>query len=131
MALSRALHPIPTRINLPWENPFPLARAYIPAATPKPIITAKSETRLPLIPNTSMAITAAKLEPEVIPIISGLARGFCKIFWKVLPDIPKARPHKSPAIVRGSLRDIIVKAPSSVVPSILPIIVLGEYMVFP
>ena len=101
------------------------------AATPNPTITARRETKLPLKPNISMAITAAKLEPEVMPIISGLAKGFCKIFWKVLPAIPKARPHKSPAIVRGSLRVIIVKDPSLVVPSILPIIVLGEYMVFP
>ena len=36
-----------------------------------------------------MAVTAAALAPELMPMTSGLARGFRSIRWKSAPDKPE------------------------------------------
>ncbi len=71
--------PIPISISLPPENPEPLDNTYISDATRIPETTAAIETPVPLIRRTNIQKTAATLEPELIPIISGLANGFLNI----------------------------------------------------
>ena len=67
------------------------------------------DTVVPLIPKTNMQKTAATLDPDVTPIISGLARGFLSIVWKVLPAMPKAIPTKSAESILGKRRVAMAK----------------------
>ena len=55
-----------------------------------------------------MQKTAAALEPEVIPMTFGFARGLRSIVWKVFPAMPKANPAKRPASILG--RRIVLTA---------------------
>ena len=67
--------PIPMSINRPPEKDPPFERTYIKADTISPATTAMIEIKFPLMLSTKIQKTAAALEPEVTPIISGLAKG--------------------------------------------------------
>ena len=56
----------------------------------------------PLQCSTTSERMAAALAPDVMPITSGLARGFRSIVWKVDPATPKAMPARTPVSARGN-----------------------------
>ncbi|WKK73134.1 hypothetical protein Q0F99_10025 [Rathayibacter oskolensis] len=73
---------------------------------------------MPERPKKAMATTAAALAPEVMPMMSGLARALRSIVWKITPPIPKPMPTRTAVIVRGRRRVPMVKeAPGTVSPS--------------
>ncbi len=64
-----------------------------------------------------MPNTAAALAPELMPMMSGEARGFRSMDWKVTPATPKAKPARRPSVARGSRSSPTVKdAPGTVWP---------------
>jgi len=68
-----------------------------------------------------IAKAAAALEPALIPMMSGLARGLRSMVWKVTPASPKLRPATTASTVRGSLNRPTVKvAPATSCPKTTP-----------
>lgn len=57
----------------------------------------------------TMAVTAAALAPELMPMTSGLASGFRSMVWNSAPASPKAIPIMVPVTARGSLFSITMK----------------------
>lgn len=49
-----------------------------------------------------MAMAAAALAPELMPMMSGLASGLRSIVWKVTPARPKLNPATRARTARGS-----------------------------
>ena len=108
-AWSIACIPIPININLLPEKLISLDSKYISIDTKSPDITEIIETAGPLNPSTNIQKTAATLEPDVTPIISGLARGFLSIVWNVFPAIPNAIPTNNPLSILGRRNVAIAK----------------------
>lgn len=63
-----------------------------------------------------MQYTAAAVEPDETPIISGLAKGLLSKVWKIFPATPKAIPHRMAVAVLGNLSFVIKYFPSSLRP---------------
>lgn len=75
--------------------------AKMAAAVPALPSTAHGDAAAAPMWATRMQPTATTLAPEVMPMTSGLARGFLSMVWKVLPATPKANPASTPAARRG------------------------------
>ncbi len=102
--------PIPIRISRIPAMPFLNDRPYIRSATPRPATTATRETTGPFSDRTTMAKTAAALAPELMPMMSGLARGLRSMIWKATPASPKLRPASTQRTARGNRNRPTVKA---------------------
>lgn len=66
-----------------------------------------------------MQYTAAAVEPDETPMISGLANGLLRRVWKIFPATPKAIPQSIAVIVLGNLSFAIIYEPSSLSPRIV------------
>jgi len=76
--------------------------------------------------------TAAALEPEVMPIISGLAKGFLSIVWNVFPAMPNAIPTSNPESILGNRNVPMAKeAPCICSPERTRTTISRGYLVFP
>lgn len=71
-------------------------------ATPRPATIATTDTPVLPRPRVMMANTAAADAPELMPMMSGLARGLRSIVWKVTPPRPKHSPTRTARTARGS-----------------------------
>lgn len=114
-ALMTAWKPIPNIISLAAEKPsFLASKNNIKDDVSPQVIEIIPVVKL-FVFNTNMQKTAAIDEELVTPIISGLARGFLNIVWKINPANPKDQPAIIPANNFGNLISIIEKlAPGTV-----------------
>lgn len=75
---------------------------YISRATPRAETIAKTDTAVPPSESDTIAMAAAALAPELMPMMSGLASGLRSIVWKVTLTRPKANPAVTARTARGS-----------------------------
>ncbi len=80
---------------------------------------ARTETCTSPSESVTIAMAAAALAPELMPMMSGLASGLRSIVWKVTPASPKLNPATTARTARGSRsRPTVKEAPGTCSPRI-------------